>query len=91
MEAQPVGYFSEASILFPQKLHEAQNDDPLAADTLNVEVKILIRNKVELRTQYKMSRSAHCTNLIPNLLPKSNFMVHYLSLRFYLEDMHACE
>ena len=42
-------------------------------------------NQFELRTHYKMSRSAHSTKLIPNLLPKSRSLVHYLTLRFYLE------
>ena len=32
-----------------------------------------------------MCRSAQLTNLIPNLLPKCKFLVHYLNLRFYFE------
>ena len=47
---------------------------------------MLSDNQVELSTHYKMSRSAHSTKLIPNLLRKSKYLVHSLKLRFYLEQ-----
>ena len=84
-EDQPVGYFIEASINYPAELHEAHNDYPLAPEPLDVQVKMLSDNQVELRTLYKMSRSAQSTKLIPNLLPKYTYLVHYLNLRFSLE------
>ena len=46
---------------------------------------MLSYNQVELRTHYKMSGSAQSTKLIPNLLPKCKYLVHYLNLPFYLE------
>ena len=55
-EDQPVGYFIEASIHYRVELHEAHNDYPLAPERLDVQVKMLSENQVELSTHYKMSR-----------------------------------
>ena len=85
-ENQPLGYFIEASIQCLVEQHEAPNDFPLARQLIDLQVKMLSANQVELRTHYKMSRSARSTKLIPNLLPKSKYLVHYLNLRFYLEE-----
>ena len=46
---------------------------------------MLSGNQVELRTHYKISRSAHSTKLIPNLLPKSKYLVHSRNLHCSLE------
>ena len=46
---------------------------------------MLSYNQVELRTYYNMTRTAHSTKLISNLLPKYMYLVLYLNLRFYLE------
>ena len=66
-----MGTFIEASIHYPVELNEAHTADPLAPEHLDVLVKILSDNKVELPTHYKILRSAHSTKLIPTLLPKS--------------------
>ena len=66
------------------ELHEAQNDYPLATARLDVQVKMLSDNQVELRTHYKMSRSAHSTTH-SDLLLKSKYLLHYLNLRLYLD------
>lgn len=47
---------------------------------------MLSENHVELHTNYKISISAHSKKLIHNLFPKRKYLVHYLSLPFYLED-----
>ena len=48
-DEQPLGYFVEARIHNLVELHEAQNDDPLAPQRLDVQGKMLIDNQVELR------------------------------------------
>ena len=78
-------YFNEASNNYPVDLHETQNDYPLAQERLDVQGKMLSYNQVELRTYYNMTRTAHSTKLISNLLPKYMYLVLYLNLRFYLE------
>ena len=75
-EDQPVGYFIEASIHYPLELHESHNAYPLAAERLDLDVKMLSDNYLELRRHYKMSRSAHSTKLIPNLLPMYKYKVN---------------
>ena len=83
-EDHPVGYLIESSIPYPLEVQELHNDDPLAADRLDVQVKMLTDNQVELRTHDKMPRTSHSTKHIPFLLAKSKYLVHYLKLRFYL-------
>ena len=84
-EQQAEGYFVEVDLDYPAELHDAHNDYPLAPERLDVQVEMLSETQVELRTHYKMSRTAKSTKLIPNLMPKRNYLVHYLNLRFYLE------
>ena len=66
------GFFIEASINYPVELLEAHNDYTLTPGRVDVQVKMLSKIQVELRTHFKMSRTAHSKKLIPNLLPKSN-------------------
>ena len=47
---QPVGYFLEPSIHYPVELNEADNDNMLAPEGLDVQGMMLRDNEVELRT-----------------------------------------
>ena len=77
-----MGYFIEASINYPGELHEANNNYPIAPERLDVQWEMLSVNQVDLRTLFKMSRSAQSTKLIIHLFPKCK----YPKLRFYLEQ-----
>ena len=54
-EDQPVGYFVEARIHYAVELHNAHDDYPLAAERLDVQVKMLSGNQFELRTQQNVA------------------------------------
>ena len=58
-EDQPVGYFIQTRIHKSVELHDAHHDYRPGPERLDVQVKMLSDNQVELRTYYKMSRSAH--------------------------------
>ena len=84
-EEQTEGFFVEVDLEYPPEVHNAHNDYPLAPERLDVKVEMLSEAQVELRTHYKMPRSAKSTKLIPNLMAKRKYLCHYLNLRFYLE------
>jgi hypothetical protein len=81
---QEYGYFVECDLHYPDNLHEAHNDYPLAPERLIVEEHLLSDNQHDLREQYAISHTA-TPKLIPNFFDKSQQLVHYQNLQFYLE------
>ena len=84
-EDQDTGYFVECDLDYPEEVHDEHNDYPLAPERLNVEVEMLSVTQVELYKHYTFNRGGHDTKLIPNLMPKTKYLVHYLNLKFYLD------
>ena len=82
---QPIGYFIECDLEYPAEIHSAHNDYPLAPERLNIQAEMLSGDQVTLRAHYKIPRSGKNTKLVPNLLPKTKYLTHYLNLKFYLE------
>jgi hypothetical protein len=68
----------------PDNLHETHNDYPLAPEQLLVEEYLLSDDQHELREQYAISHTA-TPKLIPNFFDKTQQLVHYQNLQFYLE------
>jgi hypothetical protein len=83
-EDQQYGYFVECDLHYPDSLHEAHNDYPLAPERLLVEEHLLSDEQHELRNQYAISHTT-TSKLIPNFFDKTQQLVHYRNLRFYLE------
>ena len=84
-EDQPVGYMIECDLEYPEELHESHNDYPLAPERLNVQVQMTSETQAELLTHYRIARSSWNLKLVPNLMKKRHYLVHYLNLKFYLE------
>ena len=82
---QPFGYFVECDLDYPQSIHNRHNDYPLAPERFHLDYKILSETQVSLRRNYAMPHSSGTVKLVPNLLPKEKYMVHYLNLKFYLQ------
>ena len=84
-EDQPVGYMVECDLEYPEELHDSHNDYPLAPERLNVQVQMTSETQVELLTHYRIPNNSWNLKLVPNLMKKSHYLVHYLNLKFYLE------
>ena len=80
-----VGYFVECDLDYPAELHEEHNDYPLAPERMDIDFTMLSDTAVEIRRHYDMSNNVHATKLVPNLLNKRHYVVHYRLLKFYLQ------
>ena len=83
-EDQEYGYFVECDLVYPDELHDAHNDYPLAPERIVVEDHLLSERQFGLREQYTISHIASA-KLVPNFFKKEKQLVHYRNLRFYLE------
>ena len=84
-EDQDFGYFVECDLEYPQQIHDQHNDYPMAPERFPIEFTLLSESQVALRRNYAMPKSSGVVKLVPNLLPKQKYTVHYLNLKFYLE------
>ena len=82
---QSYGYFIECDLDYPQAIHNRHNDYPLAPERFAIDYKYLSETQVALRRNYSMAKSSGNVKLVPNLLSKQKYMVHYLNLKFYLQ------
>ena len=78
-EKNPIGYFLEIDLEYPDELRELHNDYPLAPEKLAVSSDKLskIANKYEVKV-------GDVKKLIPNLGNKTNYVLHYRNLQLYL-------
>ena len=79
------GYFVECDLDYPDHLHDAHSDFPLAPERLVMQVDEMSEEQREMLNHYEMKTGFKQAKLIPNLLNKRNYMCHYRTLKFYLE------
>ena len=78
------GYILEVDLEYPQELHDIHNDYPLAPEKINIpkewlsdySLKILNAHNITIRKLKK---------LVPNLMNKNNYVIHYRNLQQYPE------
>lgn len=82
--AEDIGYFFEVDLEYPEELHPAHQDYPLAPERLNVaaEEKSLLQQALEMRYE---RRPQNCSKLVPNLHDKRNYQLHYQNLLYYMQ------
>ena len=83
IEKSPIGYFLEVDLEYPDKLHELQNDYPLAPEKLVVSRDMLSKYCKRIANMYEI-KVGDVKKLIPNLGNKTNYVVHYRNPQLYL-------
>ena len=83
---QSYGFFIECDLEYPQHLHPRHNDYPLAPEKFAIQFKTLSETQVALRRNYTMPHTSDTVKLVPNLLAKHRYTVHYMNLKFYLQQ-----
>ena len=84
-EEQQFGYFVECDLDYPTTLHDLHSDYPLAPERMAIRASMLSETQVAVRRNYAISRNAGASKLVPNLLPKQKYCLHYRNLQFYLK------
>ena len=77
------GCIIECDLEYPEKLHDKHNMYPLAPEKLLVEKDMLSPYCNEILDEFKMQKNS-CKKLIPNLMNKQKYVLHYKNLQLYL-------
>ena len=75
------GYMLEVDLEYPQHLHKSHNDYPLAPEKLAVKEEWLSEYQTEL---LENKSTINIIKLVPNLMDKNKYVVHYKNLMLYL-------
>lgn len=78
------GFILKIDLDYPNKIHDAHNDYPLAAERVAVENDMLSDYAKSLKKNMNM-KGAIVEKLVPNLNSKKNYVIHYRNLQYYLK------
>ena len=81
IEKSPVGYILLVDLEYPDELHKFYNDHPLAPEKLAIPYDML--SDYGMWDEY-MTKVGDVKKLTPNLGDKTNYVLHYKNLQFYL-------
>ena len=76
-----IGYILEVDLEYPKELHEFYNDHPLAPEKLAIPYDML--SDYGMWDEY-MTKVGDVKKLTSNLGDKTNYVLHYKNLQFYL-------
>ena len=77
------GYFLEVDLQISEELHDYYKDYPMAPEKIQIEDSMLSPYQLKIKNKYDI-KSGGIHKLVPNLLPKRNYVVHYRNLKYYL-------
>ena len=78
------GYILEIDLEYPEELHDIHNDYPLAPEKINILKKWLSDYSLEISNAQNITTGT-VKKLVPNLINKINYVVHYRNLQQCLE------
>ena len=79
------GYFLEVDLENSENLHDEQNDFPMVPEESKTKEKMLSSIQLEIKNKYGI-KVGITNKLVPNLIPKKNYVVHYRNLKYYLSQ-----
>ena len=79
-----LGYLIKCDLEYPSSLHDDHNDFPLAPEKIIVHDEFLSPYQKNLKSKTS-SNGIKCVKLVPNFLPKSNYIVHSRNLKYYMQ------
>ncbi len=75
---EDVSYFVEVHLDYPTSLHKLHNDYPVCAESMVIDYSLLSKEQQELASPRQHSI---VKKLVPNLLDKRNYVLHYKALK----------
>ena len=82
-EKNPIGYFLDVDLKYPDELHELHNDYPIAPEKIAVSSDMLSNYCKKIADKYEI-KVGDVKKLIPNLGNKTKYVLHYRNLQLYL-------
>ena len=79
------GYILEVDLEYPQELHDIHNDYPLALEKINIPKEQLSDYSLEILNAHDIT-VGEVKKLVPNLMNKNNYVIHYRDLRQCLQS-----
>ena len=76
------GYILEVDLTYPPHLHDLHNDYPLAVERLTVTPDML-SPRSKFIAERLGRKPTSCEKLVPNLMDKQHYVVHYRNLQLY--------
>ena len=78
------GYAFEVDLEYPKKLHDIHNDYPLIPEKINIPKEWLSKYCLKIANAHNITTGT-VTKLVPNLMNKNNYVIHYRNLQQCLE------
>ena len=78
------GYVLEVDLEYPQELYDIHNDYPLAPEKINISKEWLSDYSLEIANAHNITTGT-VKKLVPNLMNKNNYVIHYRNLQQCLE------
>ena len=78
-----IGYFLEVDLKYPDDLHDLHSDYPLAPEKMLISHDMLSSYQQQLKEDLGY-KPAKVEKLVPNLWDKTQYVIHYRNLKFYL-------
>ena len=69
-------------IEYPENLHEEHSDYPMAPEKIKIKEEWLSSYCLEIKKEHDI-KPGGINKLVPNLMPKYNYVVHYKNLQYY--------
>ena len=73
----------EVDLDYSENLHEEHNDLPMAPEKIIIKEELLSLYCLEIKKEHDI-KAGIVNKLIPNLMPKKNYVAHYRNLKYYL-------
>ncbi|GFV92207.1 uncharacterized protein TNCV_1896431 [Trichonephila clavipes] len=80
------GFILEVDLEFPESEHDRLNDLTLAPEHLKITREMLSPYAERSCTKFRLQNTFPSKKLAPNFYPKTHYIVHYLTLQFYLKQ-----
>ena len=75
----------EVDLDYPENLHEEHSDYLMAPERIKIKTERL--SPYSLENAHKLDiKTGNINKLVPNLIPKNNYLVHYRNLKYYLSQ-----
>jgi len=78
------GYIFLVDLDYPEELHETHDEYPLMPEKTSVKLSELSKYQIALLDNLNIKYSEKTKKLIPNLGPKTEYVVHYRNLKYYV-------